>query len=94
MHLTGVLRELVLEMRIRKQLHKVATKKADKEGVPYYDAIVLLNWHKYIGLREFTARLYGVAERRITKIVDNKDIFVTTEAEMNRITAILKDDFW
>lgn len=93
MHLTGLLRELVIEMRIRKQLHKVATKKADKEGIPYYDPIVILNWHKYMGLREFTARFYDVAERRIEKIVDNKDIFVTTEAEMNRITEMMDDRF-
>lgn len=89
-HLKGLLKELVTEMRIRKLLHRIDLKKANKDGTPSFDSIVLLNWHKYIGLREFTARLFNVEEQRIAQIVDDKNIYVTTEAEMNRLKEMMK----
>ena len=90
MHLKGVLKELILEMRIRKMLYMVERKKANKEKLPLHDAWTLFNWHKYIGLKEFTARLYNVDERQIEKIVNNPDIYVTSETEMKRLTEIMR----
>ena len=90
MHLKGVLKELILEMRIRLLLYRIERKKANKEKLPLSDPWTLFKWHKYIGLKEFTARLYNVDERQIEKIVNNPDIFVTSEAEMTRLTEIMK----
>ena len=90
MHLKGLLKELILEMRIRRLLYRVERKKADKEKIPTSDPWTLLNWHKYIGIREFTARLYNVPERRIEQIANNPDIFVTSETEMKRLTEIMR----
>lgn len=82
MYLKGLLRDIVLEMRALDMAHNIRLKQADKDGVAVFDPITIAPWHKYLGLREFAADYFQVAERRIEKIVANKNIRIRNEEDL------------
>ncbi len=93
MYIHGILKELVLEMRALRIVHRTRLKKSEKEGIPFYDPIVIAPWHKYVGLREFAASLFNVAENRITQIVDNKNIHILDEDHLTLLKIKQMEDW-